>query len=422
MFSWFGETAGALVGPFGFVIVLAPAAVEALAFAACGALSAYASSRLPITLRPLAYASAFTLCEWARSNGVLGIPFAQLGVSQAAGPLAPVGAFIGAYGITFVLCAISGYLFIAVVDRTARRTALAAFALIALGCTGAWWWWPARTVPPPAIRVAAIQGNVKQGLKWTPDSVRLAIDRYTARTVAAASFRPQLVVWPETVIAEFLSGDPNLRAKFSALARTLAVPILVGSIDAVDQTTYYNALFIFDVDGTVRVYRKHQLVPFAEFLPAASILGNIPGANFISRFSSGALPGPLRVGTLLIGPLICWESAFADLAYAEARDGAQFFVVATDDGWFGQTSGPFQHAQIAEMRAIETGRWVVRAAATGISEIIAPDGSTTLRAPLDVEMTLLGEVGAPQPTFFSLIGPNVIALALAVLFAGLLLA
>ncbi len=421
MFGWFGETAGALLGPLGFVIVLVPAAVEALAFAACGALSAYASARLPVLLRPLAYAAAFTLCEWARSNGFLAVPFAQLGVSQVGSPLAPLGAYVGAYGITFTLCVISGYAFVACVEPAARRGAAGALALVAILCTAAWWWWPARTVPPPGIRVAAIQGNVKQGLKWTPDSIRLAIDRYTARTAAAAAFRPRLVVWPETVIAEYLSADPALRAKFSDLARTLDVPIMVGSIDAVDASTYYNALFTFSPDGGVRVYRKHQLVPFAEFLPAASILGNIPGANFISRFSSGPLPSAQPIGSLIVGPLICWESAFADLAYAEARDGAQFFVVATDDGWFGQTSGPYQHAQIGEMRAIETGRWLVRAAATGISEIVAPDGSTTVRVPLDVEMTLLGEVGPPQPTLFSRIGPNAVALALALLLGGLLL-
>jgi len=420
MFGWFGETAGALVGPFAFVLVLVPAAVEALAFAACGALSAYATARLPSTLRPLAYASSFTLCEWARSNGLLAIPFAQLGISQTDAPLAPLGAFVGAYGITFVLCTISGYLFVALIDPPARRVAAAALGIIVASGVAAWWWWPARSVVPPSIRVAAVQGNVKQGLKWSAASIRLAIDRYTARTNAIASLRPRLIVWPETVIAEFLSDDPDLRGRFSTLARALDAPIIVGSIDAIDRTTYYNSLFIFTTDGGMRVYHKHQLVPFAEFLPAASILGEIPGANFISRFSSGTPPGAVPVGTLVIGPLICWESAFADLAYAEARQGAQFFVVATDDGWFGQTSGPFQHAQIAQMRAIETGRWVLRAAATGISEIIAPNGKPTIRAPLDVEETIVGDVGPPQPTVFSRIGPNAIALVLAILLAALL--
>ena len=420
MFSWFGETAGALVGPFALALVLVPAAVEALAFAACGALSAYANTRLPFALRPLAYASAFTLCEWARSSGLLGIPFAQLGVSAVDGPLAPLGAFIGAYGLTFVLCLISGYLFVAIADSAARRAALAAFGIVAVCGAAAWWWWPARVVERPTVPVAAIQGDIKQGLKWTPDSVRLAIDRYVGTTSALAAAHVRLVVWPETVIAEYLSGDPVLRSKLSILARKIDAPILVGSIDAIDRTTYYNSLFIFNTDGTMRVYHKHQLVPFAEFLPAASILGGIPGADYISRFSSGQTVAPQTVGSLTIGALICWESAFADLAYDEVRQGAQVLVVATDDGWFGQTSGPFQHAQIAQMRAVETGRWVVRAAATGISEIIAPDGVPTIRAPLDTERTILGSIGPPQPTAFSRIGPNTIVFCLTLLLAALL--
>jgi apolipoprotein N-acyltransferase len=422
MFSWFGETAGALVGPFAFTLVLVPAAVEALAFAACGALSAYANLRVRPELRPLAYAAAFTLCEWARSNGLLGIPFAQLGVSQADGLLAPLGAYVGAYGITFVLCALSGYFYLLVVDRRAWRTTACALASIAVATFAAWWWWPARTVAPPTIPVAAIQGNVKQGLKWSPASVWLAIDRYIDATRAAGAAHPRLVVWPETVIAEELSNDPVLRAKFSYLARSIGAPIVVGSIDALDRNTYFNSLFIFTPDGKMNVYHKHQLVPFAEFLPAASILGKVPGAQFISRFTPGPYVRTESAGGLIFGPLICWESAFADLAYAEVREGAQFLVVATDDGWFGETSGPFQHAQIAQMRAIETGRWVVRAAATGISEIIAPNGRPTIRAPLDVQMTILGKVGLPQPTLFSVIGPNTIALGLALLLLGLLVA
>jgi apolipoprotein N-acyltransferase len=420
MFSWFGETAGALVGPYAFALVLVPAAVEALAFAACGALSAYANTRLPLALRPLAYAGAFTLCEWARSSGLLGIPFAQLGVSAVDGPLAPLGSFIGAYGLTFVLCSISGYLFVAIANPAVRRTSLAAFGIVVLCGVAAWWWWPARVLERPTVPIAAIQGNIKQGLKWTPASVRLAIDRYVASTSALVGTHVRLVAWPETVIAEYLSGDPVLRAKLSELARTVDAPILVGSIDALDRTTYYNSLFIFNTDGTLRVYHKHQLVPFAEFLPAASIFGAIPGADYISRFSAGQAVATQTLGSLTIGPLICWESAFADLAYDEVRQGAQVFVIATDDGWFGQTSGPFQHAQIAQMRAVETGRWVIRAAATGISEIIAPNGVPTVRVPLDTERTMLGSIGPPQPTVFSRIGPNTIVFCIALLLAALL--
>ncbi len=96
----------------------------------------------------------------------------------------------------------------------------------------------------------------------------------------------------------------------------------------------------------------------------------------------GASTASIRRAALPIAPLICWESAFADLAYAQVRDGAQLLVVSTDDAWFGETSGPYMHAQIAQLRAIESGAYVVRAAATGVSGIIAPDGTWQERAGL----------------------------------------
>ncbi len=123
------------------------------------------------------------------------------------------------------------------------------------------------------------------------------------------------------------------------------------------------------------MYDKRQLVPFAEWFPGRAFLSWLP---YIAALNGGLTPGQnrrrLRNDCAPIAPLICWESAFADLAYAQVRRGAQLLVISTDDAWFGKTSGPYMHAQIAQLRAIETGAYVVRAAATGMSGIIAPDG------------------------------------------------
>jgi apolipoprotein N-acyltransferase len=418
MFSWFGETAGALVGPLGFIVVLGPAVSEALAFAACAGLSALLVRRLPAVLHPLLFAASFTLFEWARSNGFLGVPFAQLGVTQVEGPLAALGAFVGVYGITFALCTIAGCLLLLLVPEQ-RRAAVSGLAAIVLCAGTAWFLWPARNAAPPTVRVAAMQGDIRQSLKWTEPALMLAVDRYTALTQASASFHPQLVVWPETVITTWLSNDRALQARFSDLARTMSTVLVVGSLEHNSNGETYNALWIYGPDGNAQIYEKHQLVPFAEFLPAASLFGSIPVTQLISGFTPGPLPRAIRVGELALGPLICWESAFSDLAYAETRDGAQVLVISTDDAWFGESAGPYQHAQIAQMRAIETGRWIVRAAATGVSGIIAPDGRYTGRTPLDTQTTVLGKVGSPVPTLYSRFGPNPIALACTLLLAGL---
>ena len=130
-------------------------------------------------------------------------------------------------------------------------------------------------------------------------------------------------------------------------------------------------------------YQKRQLVPFAEWFPGRAFLSWLP---YVSALNGGLTPGTIDgvypTQALQIAPLVCWESAFSDLAYAQVRRGAQLLVVSTDDAWFGTTSGPYMHAQIAQLRAIETGAYVVRAAATGISGVIAPDGRWLARSRL----------------------------------------
>src|SRR5665213_1686646 len=134
------------------------------------------------------------------------------------------------------------------------------------------------------------------------------------------------------------------------------------------------------------------------------------------NFAAGSVDAVFPTDGLRFAPLICWESAFADLAYAQVRDGAQLLVVSTDDAWFGDTAGPYQHAQIAQLRAIEDGVWVVRAAATGISGIIAPDGRYVARSALDTQTIVTGLVGSPPGSPFAHFGPTPVALTLAALY------
>jgi apolipoprotein N-acyltransferase len=137
--------------------------------------------------------------------------------------------------------------------------------------------------------------------------------------------------------------------------------------------------------------------------------------------TAGNVDGVYPTRALPIAPLICWESAFSDLAYAQLQRNAQLLVVSTDDAWFGSTSGPYMHAQIAQLRAIESGAYVVRAAATGVSGIVAPNGEWQTRSRLDRRAVLTGRIGPRIPTVFARIGPTRIALWLTVLYVLLLL-
>jgi apolipoprotein N-acyltransferase len=200
------------------------------------------------------------------------------------------------------------------------------------------------------------------------------------------------------------------QARFGALARRIGAPIFVGTIVSDPYGNYYNAMVIFDRSGALEsLVEKRQLVPFAEFLPGPAWLRAFPGANEIGAFSQGH--GPQIDPLTHAGTLICWESVFGDIAVEEARAGAQFFAVATDDAWFGTSDGPAQHAQATTLRAVETGRWIVRAASTGISGIVGPDGVWRARSALETQTAIVGDIGPPLDTVYLHVGPYAIGLA-----------
>jgi apolipoprotein N-acyltransferase len=423
-FWWWTTTIASYVGALAYVAVIASASIEALAIALAGAMTALASQRVAPAMLPLAAASAFAITEWLRSIGIAGVPFAQLGVTQVETPLRALGAFAGVSGLTFAVWVLGAYAAFAIRTRTWRAFIVAALT-VTIASGAAWYAWPATRVTEAHIPVVAVQGDITQSLKWQPGQLEHAIDVYTAMTRTAIASHPRIIVWPETVIAISgggLNNDPALVAKFTALAEQADATIIVGSVHVV-QGRVYNALFVFTGAGIVGAYDKRQLVPFAEHFPGQQFLWWLPYVGTLNGgFAQGDGSGVLATSAgLPIGALICWESAFSDIAYDEVRNGAQVLVVATDDAWFGTSWGPYQHAQIAQMRAIESGAYVVRAAATGISGIIAPDGTWRARLPLEVQGNVSGFVGPAVGTFFAHIGPTRIWFLLVALYVLLVL-
>ena len=185
--SWFGETAGALIAPFGFLLVNLPApALGFFGFASSGALIPSLNRHVLPALAPTGAAASFAFCEWFRSEGLgpLGVPFASLAYTAGRSPLGPLGAYAGSFGVTFALCVPAAYsrTRFATVSRPIATSATFA-SVFALALSGAWWFWPARTAPPATTRVAAIQGNIPQTIKFTARDLRRAsrVTRLTAR-------------------------------------------------------------------------------------------------------------------------------------------------------------------------------------------------------------------------------------------------
>ena len=231
------------------------------------------------------------------------------------------------------------------------------------------------------IRVGLVQGNIEQTMKWRPEAARAIFTTYVGMTREVARRGAQYVIWPESSTPFTFEGDPFGEQQMRDLARELKVPILFGSdqVTAGEPAMHYNAAFQLAPDGTTAaVYRKIHLVPFGEFVPLSEWMTVFPPlvqtlAGF-APFSPGDAMVMLPLGGHLASTAICYEVVYPSLVRQAVLDGSQLLTTITNDAWYGQSSAPFQHFAMASMRAIEHGRYLARAANTGISGVIDPYG------------------------------------------------
>jgi len=353
---------------------------------------------------------SWTALEWLVGHlGDVRFPWLGLGTSLADAPVLVQWADIaGARGVTLWLAWCNVALVEAATEARGTRYMVRRYAsvlvtvLLALGY-GAW---RVKTLPYRELGVAGlVQPNEGFREKWDPahaDSVvATLIDG--SRHLAAEFPRPQLIIWPEAAIPDFLWRRPQWEASITALVRETHVPIFTGVLWA-DSTyrsrldPYYNAALFIDSAGEWRkypVYAKHYLVPVTERVPfvPVGVFRAIPG---LRNWSGGFTPGrdlPLYKTALgQLGVIVCYESAFEDLPRKYRALGANFLVNITNDAWFGRTSAPRQHASHLIMRAIETRMGVARAANSGISEFVDPMGRTYAATKLDEKTYVSGVI------------------------------
>lgn len=373
----------------------------------------------------LALPVLWTALEWGVGHlSDIRFPWLGLGTSLTGYPtLVQVADLVGARGVTFLLVLANTVLAAAWLDRRRSRAvwrlaAVGAGVLTALG----YGLWRERTTPlRPLGTVALIQPNVGFEDKWDTAQRRAIFDdllRLSRDALAAGD--PDLILWPEAAIPQYFPHPPWER-EIGALAREHRVPILAGGLDVVwhssDRQDYdhWNSAFLFDSTGTrdpYPVYHKRYLVPITERVPF------LPPQWFSLRFFGGfdvGEPGVVYpVGIGRFGVVICYESAFEDLARRYRALGADFLVNVTNDAWFGETSAPRQHLAHLTMRAIETRLGVARAANTGISGFLDPLGRVHQPTRLGERTFVLGPVlGSDARTLYVRLGDWVGALSLA---------
>jgi apolipoprotein N-acyltransferase len=334
-----------------------------------------------VEAQALVFAACWTLAEPLRGGMGLQFPWNPIAsVWAVSDATLQAVAWLGTHGLsllTVAAAALSAPFFLRESPRRGSALAIpAAFALLVLAMGV---WRLATTAPPPAtgLAIRVVQAAVAQHHKWDPDLRAAWFRRHLELSVPpAAGPVPRIVVWPESAVPYQIESEPEVRAW---LARVVPQggALLVGG-DRYDlgrePPTASNSLFALDDSGTVRArYDKVDLVPFGEFLPFRSVLGRL-GLEKLTEGSIDFVPGPGRVALPLPGglppasPLICYEAAFPGRATAPGNRPA-WLVNVTNDGWFGESSGPFQHLAMARMRAVEEGLPLVRAANTGISVV-----------------------------------------------------
>jgi apolipoprotein N-acyltransferase len=214
-------------------------------------------------------------------------------------------------------------------------------------------------------------------VKWSPGQRASTLAIYETLTRQAAPGR-RLVVWPEAAVPAYLAFEPAIAAWLARLGAEVDVPILVGAPDAFveGRATYYrNSAFLVERGGITRRYDKMQLVPFGEYVPLRDWLFFVRAiAAEIGEFSPGRQRVIFPLAGAPFGTVICYEVIFPDLFRRGVIAGAAFMANITNDAWFGETSGPWQHLGTVSLRAVENRVAIARAANTGVSAFVDPSG------------------------------------------------
>jgi apolipoprotein N-acyltransferase len=340
--------------------------------------------------------------ELARTHLFTGFPWVLLGYSQVTVlPVAQLASVSGVYGVSAL---------VALVSAGAAATALQAWPVrrylpaVATGCVvlAVAGWGGLRlarselTRGGPPIRVGLVQGNVDQAEKWDPARASRIFERYLEMTRQAVDASAEFVVWPESSTPFQFEEDSASAERIRALAVGARVPILLGSdqIERGSPVRYFNSAFLVRADGgTGGVYRKMHLVPFGEYVPLRQVFFfAAPLVEAVSDFSAGETPVLLPVGGHRVSTAICYEIVYPGLVRQFVTGGSELLTTITNDAWFGRSSAPYQHFAQAAMRAVENGRYLVRAANTGISGVVDPYGRVVARTGIFESAVVVHEV------------------------------
>ncbi|MDX5592020.1 apolipoprotein N-acyltransferase [Pseudovibrio sp. SPO723] len=339
--------------------------------------------------RILVFAVAFTLCDYVRAHVFTGFPWNSWGYAVVqSDQLVQLAAYIGLFGLSFLVLfvAASPALLLKESNTGSRKPVLLlagvlAIAALVLGTLR----WTDRSQAFVEPNILIVQPNVPQSEKWKPENRDKLLPHYLEMTAAALKGEKndstRLIFWPESAFPFLLTQEPGALAMIAEVLPQNTYLITGGiraDYGAQGATNFYNSVYLVDANGiVVDVYDKVRLVPFGEYLPFREILQSIGVERLVpapSDFTAGYRYRSISISNdLSFQPLVCYEAIFPQ-SRLNMSERPQFLANITNDGWFGDSSGPYQHLMQARMRAVEQGIPVIRAANTGVSAVISPHG------------------------------------------------
>jgi len=396
-------------------------------FAVAQARFAKRFGRAAVLIAPASWVAA----EMGRTYIWDGFPWELLGYSQVTVlPVAQIASVIGVYGLSALVAFVSAAAAYVALEPSPKRWRPLVGAVAIVIAIGGWGVLRVRThrltSAGTPIRVGVLQGNIPQDQKWDSAQRGPIMDRYINMTREAIGRGAQFVLWPESSTPEPYEQDVAAGDAVRRLAQQSHITLLVGS-DQVEpvrpeagqtpQVRYYNAAYLVQPDGTTgAIYRKIHLVPFGEYVPLKRVLFFVgPIIDAVSDFTPGDRVVMLPVAGHVASTAICYEVIYSSLIRSFVQQGSELLTTITNDAWYGWTSAAYQHWEQASMRAIEEGRYLARAANTGISGFVDPYGRVMQQSNMFQSAVMVDELRFIQErTIYSYIGDVVGWLGVAV--------
>ncbi len=353
--------------------------------------------------QPLSFAALWILQEWMKTWLFTGFPWLFVGYAFTEqywlSSLAPVA---GVFAVSFVAVLLAA----SVVELLRRRGGYMIPSIALLVISSALWLINPQWTKPkgtPDLSVSLIQGNIPQDLKWLTEYQIETLKIYA--TLTRTEWGRDIVVWPESSIPMFQDEAIGFINEMVKMAKETDTTWVTGipyrDLENFDPETdkyppFYNSVVALGSDAE-GMYKKQRLVPFGEYIPfegMLDILPNLAGSQEIMSYSRGSdNQSPLRVRGHNLGSAVCYEVAYPDTTRKNAI-GTDFLLTISNDAWFGTSAGPLQHLQMVQMRALENGRWFMRATNTGVTAIIDHKGRIVERAPQFERTVLRGDIQA----------------------------